>query len=132
MATGNNENSVITRKRRIKLCQASSDPEKPLAPITHIALGSGGVDEAGNPTPPGEEQTALNRELARYPIDGYTYPVETTVRYCVTIPEDALPGESINEAALVDSDGDLAAIKTMYTKRKDAGVIFMFEFDDEF
>ena len=26
----------------------------------------------------------------------------------------------------------LAAIKTMYTKRKDAGVTFTFEFDDEF
>ena len=69
---------------------------------------------------------------ARYPLDGYTYPVETTVRYAVTIPADELSGESINEAALVDADGDLAAIKTMFTKRKDAGVIFTFEFDDEF
>lgn len=132
MATGNNENSVITRKRRIKLCQASSDAQKPLAPITHIALGDGGVDSAGNPTPPGEEQTSLNHQLAQYPIDGFSYPVETTVRYTVTVPANALSGESINEAALVDSDGDLAAIKTMYTKRKDAGVIFTFEFDDEF
>ena len=132
MATGNNENSVITRIRRIKLCQASSNPAKPLAPITHIAIGCGGVDAAGNPTPPGEEQTALNQKLAQYPIGGYTYPVETTVRYAVTIPADELSGESINEAALVDADGDLAAIKTMFTKRKDAGVIFTFEFDDEF
>ena len=61
-----------------------------------------------------------------------TYPEETTARYAVTIPKDDLAGEIINEAALVDSDGDVAAIKTMYSKQKDAGVSFTFEFDDEF
>lgn len=132
MVTGNNENSIITKKRRIKLCQASSNSAKPLAPITHIAIGSGGVDADGNPIPPVEGQTSLNQKIAQYPIDGYAYPVETTVRYTVTISAEDLAGESINEAALVDADGDLAAIKTMYTKRKDAGVIFIFEFDDEF
>ena len=60
------------------------------------------------------------------------YPDETTARYAVTIPKDALVGEEINEAALVDSDGDLVAIKTMYTKKKDEDVSFTFEFDDEF
>ena len=29
-----NENSVITKTRRRKLCMAASDPEKPLAVIT--------------------------------------------------------------------------------------------------
>ena len=41
-------------------------------------------------------------------------------------------GESISEAALMDSEGDLVAIKTMYAKRKDAGAAFTFVFDDEF
>lgn len=50
----------------------------------------------------------------------------------MTIPKDDLAGEVINEAALVDSEGDVAAIKTMYSKQKDAGVSFTFEFDDEF
>ena len=37
-----NENSVITKTRRRKLCMAASDPEKPLAVITHVAFGNGG------------------------------------------------------------------------------------------
>lgn len=126
------ENSVITRKRRVKLCQASSSADKPLAHITQIAFGSGGVDESGEPVAPLETQEALKQEIKRYDVDSVTWPVDTTARYTVTIPADELTGEAINEAALVDSDGDLAAIKTMYTKRKDAGVTFTFEFDDEF
>lgn len=132
MADTASKNSVITRTRRVKLCQASSNAKKPLAPITQIAFGSGGVDAQGNPIAPLETQTALNHELARYNVDSVTYPVETTARYTATIPRDEMTGEAISEAALVDSEGDLVAIKTMYTKRKDAGVAFTFEFDDEF
>ena len=39
-----NENSVITKTRRRKLCMAASDPEKPLAVITHVAFGNGGAE----------------------------------------------------------------------------------------
>lgn len=127
-----NEYSVITKTRRKKLCMAASDSEKPLAVITHVAFGNGGVNESGEPLVPLETQTALNSELARYEVESVTYPEETTARYAVTIPKDALVGEKINEAALVDSDGDVVAIKTMYTKQKDEGVSFTFEFDDEF
>ena len=127
-----NEYSVITKTRRKKLCMAASDPEKPLAIITHVAFGSGGVNGTGEPLVPLETQTALNSELARYEVESVTYPEETTARYAVTIPKDARVGEKINEAALVDSDGDVVAIKTMYTKQKDEGVSFTFEFDDEF
>lgn len=130
MATG--ENSVITKARRVKLCQASSDASKPLAPITHIAFGSGGVGEDGEPMTPLETQEALNTEIVRYPVDGVTYPVDTTARYAVTIPAGELDGQPISEAALIDSDGDVAEIKCMYEKRKDPGVAFTFEFDDEF
>ena len=82
-----NENSVITRTRRIKFCQASSDATKPLPIITHIAFGSGGVNLSGEPIAPSEAQTALNTEIARYPVDSVTYPEETTARYAVTIPD---------------------------------------------
>lgn len=126
------DNSVITRYRRQKLCQITSGAINVLAPVTQIAFGSGGVDSAGNPIPPVETATALSTEVARYPIDDVTYPVNTTARYTCTIPADDLAGVSISEAALVDSDGQLCAIKTMYVKRKDEGVSFTFTFDDEF
>lgn len=81
-----NENSVITKTRRRKLCMAASDPEKPLAVITHVAFGSGGVNVSGEPIVPTETQTALNSELARYEVESVTYPDETTARYTVTTP----------------------------------------------
>ena len=132
MAETASEHSVITKARRIKLCLASSDSTKPLAPITHIALGGGGTGGDGEPLEPSESQEALNSEIARYPVEGVTYPEATTARYAVTIPAGELTGQAISEAALVDSDGDLAAIKNMYEKKKDAGVAFTFEFDDQF
>ncbi len=126
------ENSAITITRRVKTCLASSGGAPTLPPITHVVFGSGGADPDGTPIPPSEAQTALNAELGTYPIDGVTYPVQTTARYSVTIPADDLTDMEISEAALVDSEGDLAAIKTFYPKRKDAGTAFTFEFDDQF
>lgn len=126
------ENSVITKARRVSLCKITSGAISAVAPITHIAFGSGGVDGSGNPIAPTETQTALKHEIARYPIDSVEYPVDTTARYNVTIPKADLAGEKISEAALVDKDGTLCAIKTMYVKQKDDGVSFSFTFDDEF
>lgn len=126
------DTSVITKYRRENLCKITSGAISSLAPITEIAFGKGGLNEAGEPLTPSEDQSSLNNELTRYPIDGVTYPNETTSRYTVTIPENALVGETISEAGLVDSNGELCAIKTMYPKQKDEGVSFTFAFNDEF
>lgn len=126
------QNSVITITRRIKTCQASSGARNTLPPITHIAFGDGGTDPAGNPVQPGEQQTALTHELARYPVENISYPEQTVARYRVEIPLEDLIDASINEVALVDSEGDVAAIKTFYDKRKDLGTAFTFEVDDQF
>ena len=55
---------------------------------------------------------------------GQPYPVPTTARYTITIPPDDLAGTNISEAALVDADGVLCAIRNMLPKGKDAGVSF--------
>ena len=126
------ETSVITKYRRENLCKITSGAISSLAPITEIAFGKGGLDEAGEPLTPSEDQSSLFNELTRFPIDEVTYPNDTTARYTVTIPEDALVGEKISEAALVDCNAEICAIKTMYPKQKDRGVSFIFSFDDEF
>ena len=125
-------NSVITLYRRIKLCEITSGAIEELAPITHIAFGDGGVDANGDPIAPLGTATALNHEVIRYPIDSVTYPVETTARYVATIPSNDLAGVEISEAAIVDGDGKLCAIKNFYIKRKEVGTTFTFTFDDEF
>lgn len=124
--------SVITRARRISLAKITSGAITSMPKITHIAFGDGGVNSSGEPIQPNESQSALTNELARYLIDGVSYPLETTARYTVTIPEDMLVGEKISEMALVDADGVLCAIRTMFVKQKDDKVKFTFEFDDEF
>lgn len=130
MAEG--QTSVITKARRIKFAKVTSGAIKEYAPITQIAFGDGGVTELGEPIMPVETQTELKNEFCRYDVGEISYPIETTARYSVTIPKQEQAGHRFNEMALVDSDGTLCAIKTMYTKQKDADVAFTFEFDDEF
>lgn len=126
------ETSIITKARRENLCKITSGAVSAIPAVTHIAFGDGGVDANGEPVVPSETQTALNHEIARYPIDKVEYPTDTTAQYTVTIPKGDLIGEKISEAALVDRSGVLCAIKTMYVKQKDEGVSFIFTFDDEF
>lgn len=124
--------TVITDHRRELLCKITSGTISTLPPVSHIAFGDGGVGEDGQPLEPLGTQEALGHEAARYPIDKVEYPVPTTARYTVTIPAADLPGVNISEAALVDADGKLCAIRNMLPKGKDEGVSFIFTFDDEF
>lgn len=124
--------SVITVARRKKLCQATSGATPTIAAITEIAFGDGGSDENGEPLAPSSTQTALKHEIGRYAVENITYPQETTATYTVSIPKGELVGKQISEAALVDADGDLCAVKNMYPKGKDEDVEFTFTFDDEF
>ena len=66
------------------------------------------------------------------PINRIVFGDGGTARYSVTIPASDLPGAAISEVGLIDSEGTLCAIKTMYAKRKDPGVTFTFTFDDVF
>ena len=124
--------SIVTKARRKLLAEITSGVIDTIPVITHIAFGDGGVDIAGEPREVTENQTTLFNEVERYPVDSVTYPVETTTRYYVEIPENDLIGVDINEAGLMDSEGTLCAIKTMYIKKKDGNVKFAFEFDDVF
>lgn len=124
--------SVVMKARRKKLAEITSGKITSMAAVTHVAVGDGGVNDANEPRQPNEAQTALFHELKRYPIEEIAYPIETTARYVVTIPEPDLIGAKISEIGLIDADGVLCAMKTMYVKQKDAHVKFTFEFDDEF
>ncbi len=125
--------TVITDYRRELLCRITSGAISTLPPVSHIAFGDGGVGEDGQPLDPIGTQSDLKHEVARYPLDrGAEYPTPATARYTVTIPKSDLPGISISEAALVDGDGRLCAIRNMLPKGKDGDVEFVFTFDDEF
>ena len=125
-------NTIITNYRREQLCQITSGAIESLAPICEVAFGDGGVDAEGGVLQPVGSQQALAHEIGRYPIDKVEYPVSTTARYTVTIPAADMAGAQISEAALVDGEGNLCAIRNMLAKGKDEGVAFIFTFDDDF
>ena len=125
-------NSVITHARRVNLAKITSGAVETIPPITHIAFGDQGVDEAGQPLTPTEDQQALRHEVGRYEIAGMTNPAETTNRYTVTVPEGDLVGLNLSEMALIDRDGVFAVVKNFLPKGKDGDVTFTFAFDDEF
>ncbi|MCI9576969.1 MAG: hypothetical protein HFJ84_10080, partial [Clostridiales bacterium] len=87
------ETSVITKLRRVKLCQITSGAISTLPKITHIALGIGGVDGNGKPLIPSDTQQTLNQPVGQYEVAPVTYPTETTARYTITVPEHELVGE---------------------------------------
>lgn len=124
--------SVVTLARRKQLAKITSGAIASIPKITHIVFGDNGIDPDGNPVEPLDTQIKLNNEIGRYGVGSIEYPTETTVRYTVTIPEADLVGKKLSEMALVDADGNLAAIKNMFPKQKDSDVEFKFEFDDEF
>lgn len=127
-----NSNSVITKFRREQLAKVTSGAITTLAKIAFIALGDSGADEEGTPISPSEQQTALVNEIGRYPVAAPVFPVSTTARYQITVPENELVGKKISELGLLDANGQLVAVRNCSPKIKDADEEFTFVFDDEF
>lgn len=71
------KNVIITKTARKKLVQARAGAIT-LPKIVGMVFGSGGVDSSGNVIAPSENQTKLNKELFRKPIDGYSFTNDTT------------------------------------------------------
>lgn len=118
--------ATIIAKKKMLLARAG---KAALAPITHIAFGSGGVQE-GKVIEPSAEQQQLNEEIYRKNIDKIVIISDTQVRYCCTLNEDELADCDISEIALVDSEGDLLAIKNFRAKGKDSDFSMTFKIDD--
>ena len=123
--------AVVTKAYRIKMLKArAGDLELP--PITQMAFGKGGVDSSGAVKTPTTEQTALNDQLGVKDISSHSYPTDTSCKYICTLGESDYAGEEISEIALVDDDGDLAAIKNFLPKGKDSDLEMEFAVTDEF
>lgn len=124
--------SIKTNTGRHKLAQAHAGV-KALPAITHVAFGSGGVDSNQAPKNLTGAETALfNQVISKAPT--ITFPDNYTARYSVTIDADAdsLVGTSINEACLIDSEGDVVAIKTFTNKGLDELTVIDFDYDAKF
>ncbi|WGU94609.1 phage tail protein [Paenibacillus dendritiformis] len=102
----------------------------PMVQITHIAIGTGGIGADGTPKPLTGKETGLFQEVYRKPVKA-TMADATTVRYSLALKagKDGLADMGINEIALFDADGALAAIKTTTTKNLEATDELEFDFD---
>ena len=74
--------SVITKIRRKKMAEASHTTGT-VAKITHIALGSGGVNGDGTVIVPLAENVALKKEVVRKP---YTSSTKTFFKFLLLHP----------------------------------------------
>lgn len=122
-------NAIVTIKAREKMLKARAG-EAELSKIVGFAFGNGGVDSSGDVITPTEDQEALNNELLRKVIDGYTFTSNLVCRYACTLEKSELAGYKISEIALYDEDGDLVAIKNFTSKGKDDDLEMTFQIDD--
>lgn len=119
--------SIITKVRRKKMAEASHTTGK-LAKITHIALGSGGVNTDGSVKAPLADATKLNTEVIRKAYTSSTKLSDTSYEYTIKLGADELVGTYISEMALIDEDGDVVAFSNFLAKGKDeTEVIFSIE-----
>lgn len=76
---------------------------------------------------------SLQHELHRQLIDDVTLQAdEISAMYVAMLAKETLAGETINEVALYDEDGDLLAIKVFSNKGKDGDMEMVFEILDKF
>lgn len=90
-----------------------------IAKITHIALGSGGVNADGTVIVPLAENVALKNEVVRKPYTSSTKTSDTSYEYTIKLEENELVGTFISEMALIDEDGDVVAFSNFLAKGKD-------------
>lgn len=91
--------------------------------ITGMAFGTG----ADTNTAPASASTSLVNEIYRKDITEVTVISDTIRRYTCELEEEELAGQVLNEIALYDQEGDLAAVKVFISKPKDDDMIMIFE-----
>lgn len=125
------ENVIITQKARKKMVRARAGAQA-LPKIVGMAFGDGGVNSSGTVIAPAENQSALNHQLLRKPIDRYSFTTDTVCRYECTLATTELAGKYISEIGLYDADGDIVCIKNFTRKGKDGDLEMTFTLDDVF
>lgn len=125
--------SIITNKGKEKIIKARAGTIQNVPPITKMAFGDGAI-VGGTPRVPLATDTALQNQLLQQNIDSVTIGSDNiSALYLCTLAEATLGGEVINELGLIDSAGDLVAIKVFDSdKGKDSDMKMEFKVTDMF
>lgn len=124
-------NSTTLIQARSHFAQAHAGVT-PLHPITQMAFGRGGADVDDKPIPPDANATELADEIYRKKIESHMFPSATSVTFIATLTYEEANNEQLSEVALVDSAGNIVAIKTFKPKLKDNETEISFEWTEKF
>jgi Phage tail-collar fibre protein len=122
---------VTTRAARVKFAKAHGDGTV-LPKITQVGWGTGGVDSGGNPTQPADTLTAVPGQVLKKNIDSFSYPINTTTRFQVSLTKTEANGSAISSCGLYDSAGTLIAVKHFPAKVKDGETEIFVTWDEQF
>ncbi len=124
--------SIVTNIAKKKIVQARAGLISNLPRTIGMAFGDGAINGSEIRMPLATD-ISLQHELHRQLIDGVALQADKiSVMYVTTLAEETLAGETINEIALYDEDGDLLAIKVFSNKGKDGDMEMVFEILDKF
>lgn len=124
--------SIVTNIAKKKIVQARAGLITALPKTIGMAFGDGAASGSAIRAPLATD-VSLQHELHRQPIDDVTLqPDEISAMYVTTLAKETLAGQTINEVALYDEDGDLLAIKAFSNKGKDGDMEMVFEILDKF
>jgi len=117
VATGITTNEY---RKRLAKHAFNETPTYPLAKITHMVFGDGGVDGEGELVYMDPDQTTLNSVLATKALRSVDQPDDYSVRGEGVSGVDELVGSEISEAGLIDEEGRLVGFRNFLPKTKDS------------
>lgn len=116
-------------RRRIAKHMADNSP---LPPFGYIAFGDGGHAADLTPRAPNADAARLTHELLRKPLASITQPTPYTVACEGRLEPGELTGAYVSEAALLDADGQIVAIKTFAPKIREADELYQIFIEPRF
>ena len=124
--------SIVTNIAKKKIVQARAGLIPALPKTIGMAFGDGAASGSAIRMPL-DTDVSLQHELHRQLIDSVILqPDEISAMYVTTLAKETLAGQTINEVALYDEDGELLAIKAFSNKGKDGDMEMVFEILDKF
>ena len=115
--------TVTSNAYRRRIAKHMAD-NSPLPPFGFMSFGDGGHNPDLTPKAPNPEAVALAHELLRKPLSSITQPTPYTVECEGRIDAGELTGAYVSEAALLDADGQIVAIKTFAPKIREADELY--------
>ena len=119
---------IVTNLNKIDLARARNQ-EIEMPEVTHIAVGTGGMD-GESPRVPVASETALVTETIRK-LATHVSRTDNKNKWQIQLSASEGNGQAISEIGLFNNS-TLLAVETFLPKNKDENSVFTFEIEEEF